>query len=583
MLRSKKTPSIRAAAWPLWFRALGSVWCAAFLIALLAVILIASTTLESALGTPRAQRLVYQTFWFDAFLGLFAVNIAFSTVLRWPFKKKHTGFIITHIGILLLLGGAWATRLLGAEGQMALFEGEHTERLAATDLEIRVAGPDDEVLSYPLASLRRGQAFAALPDGTALVFSDFEENAAFDTVVEETAGAPNPAIRVKLSSALAGFSDSFWLIANDADGSSRSLGPATLELKTGAPPPASEASDAPKLVFHRGGRALAEIPLVPPPSSPVDVGSTGYKLRNVRYLPDARVENNNKLVSVSDAPNNPAVEAELVAPSGDIVRLVRFTLFPDFESMHGTGQTARPDFDVTLSAGAMPKTGGRSTLSFYAAKPWQFRFQSMKGGSSGSVIEEGKTYPAGWMDFEFRVERLVERASVHRDMRPVNGKSGRPAADVRLVRGGREIGGGWMTTETPLTGADGKPLAVVLRQRMIEVPFRLFLRDFRKVDYPGTARAASFESDVTLDDPAENLSISRTIKMNKPLDYKGWRIFQSSYMDDAEHGEGSVFTVAKNPGIPAIYGGAVILFAGVFVTFFIPALSSLTAYRQEPR
>ena len=57
--------------------------------------------------------------------------------------------------------------------------------------------------------------------------------------------------------------------------------------------------------------------------------------------------------------------------------------------------------------------------------------------------------------------------------------------------------------------------------------------------------------------------------MNKPLDYKGFRIFQSSYIQDPEAGEASVFTIAKNPGIPYIYTGGCIILIGVILLFYL--------------
>src|SRR4051812_45597617 len=105
-------------------RTLGSVAFAVFLISLLAILLIVSTSLESLYGTPFVQKFFYQTGWFDLLLALFAVNIFCATLPRFPFKKRHTGFIITHIGLLCLLFGALLSRFMGVDGQMALFEGE---------------------------------------------------------------------------------------------------------------------------------------------------------------------------------------------------------------------------------------------------------------------------------------------------------------------------------------------------------------------------------------------------------------------------------------------------------------------------
>ena len=76
-----------------------------------------------------------------------------------------------------------------------------------------------------------------------------------------------------------------------------------------------------------------------------------------------------------------------------------------------------------------------------------------------------------------------------------------------------------------------------------------------------------------LNDPLNGTTIERTIKMNQPLDYGGFRIFQSSYIQDPSLGEASVFTVAKNPGITLIYMGSVILFIGVALLFYIKPFS----------
>src|SRR3989338_8147938 len=102
-------------------KTLGSLWFAVTLIASLAVILIASTTLESAHGTPFVQRFFYGAGWFDAFLALLAVNIFCSAASRFPYERRHTGFVVTHTGILMLLLGSLLARLAGVDGQMMLY------------------------------------------------------------------------------------------------------------------------------------------------------------------------------------------------------------------------------------------------------------------------------------------------------------------------------------------------------------------------------------------------------------------------------------------------------------------------------
>ena len=105
-------------------RFLGSLRFAVFLIASLALILSASTILESVYGTPFAQKNFYAAHWFDFFLALVWINIFCAALTRYPFQKHHAGFVITHSGILLLLAGAFLSRAWGNEGQMTLYENQ---------------------------------------------------------------------------------------------------------------------------------------------------------------------------------------------------------------------------------------------------------------------------------------------------------------------------------------------------------------------------------------------------------------------------------------------------------------------------
>ena len=120
---------------------LGSLAFALALIAGLALILGTSTVLESVHGTPFAQENFYQAHWFDLFLGLVWLNIFCATLTRWPFKKKHIGFVITHIGILTLLLGSLGTRIWAQEGQMTLFEAQAKDRMLESGFSLKVSPP----------------------------------------------------------------------------------------------------------------------------------------------------------------------------------------------------------------------------------------------------------------------------------------------------------------------------------------------------------------------------------------------------------------------------------------------------------
>jgi cytochrome c biogenesis protein ResB len=70
--------------------------------------------------------------------------------------------------------------------------------------------------------------------------------------------------------------------------------------------------------------------------------------------------------------------------------------------------------------------------------------------------------------------------------------------------------------------------------------------DFRKITYPGIDLAAGFESDVQLTDTARGLILMRKISMNNPLRYRGYSLFQSSFIEGEP--QTTVLSVRNDPG-----------------------------------
>ena len=85
-----------------------------------------ATFYESSRGTAAAQRVFYQTRWFTALLSLLAVNILFSMLKRYPWSRHQAGFVMAHVGIVLLLVGSLVSLHLGLDGTVALYEGDGT-------------------------------------------------------------------------------------------------------------------------------------------------------------------------------------------------------------------------------------------------------------------------------------------------------------------------------------------------------------------------------------------------------------------------------------------------------------------------
>ena len=87
------------------------------------------------------QRDIYQTPGFAFLLGLLGLNVFSVMVSRYPWTKHHTGFLIAHVGILLVLVGSVVSLYRGLDSNMALFEGETSDRVALLEKALQVSVP----------------------------------------------------------------------------------------------------------------------------------------------------------------------------------------------------------------------------------------------------------------------------------------------------------------------------------------------------------------------------------------------------------------------------------------------------------
>jgi sugar lactone lactonase YvrE len=97
------------------------------------------TFIEAGYGTPAAAFGVYQTWWFNLCLLLLAINIFSAAAIRYPWKRHQTGFVVTHIGLLVLLAGAALGRIYGIDAQVFVFELGADHRAYADDLKFQMS------------------------------------------------------------------------------------------------------------------------------------------------------------------------------------------------------------------------------------------------------------------------------------------------------------------------------------------------------------------------------------------------------------------------------------------------------------
>lgn len=120
------------------FNFFSSIKLAVIILVSLSIFLSYGTFYESANGTQMAQKLVYHS-WFSVLLmALLVLNLACAVIDRYPWKKHHTGFIITHAGIIIMIFGSFITQQKGLDGSIYLPVNEKAKHFIINETELRV-------------------------------------------------------------------------------------------------------------------------------------------------------------------------------------------------------------------------------------------------------------------------------------------------------------------------------------------------------------------------------------------------------------------------------------------------------------
>ncbi len=125
---------------------LGSLQLALLLLATIALACAIATFAESHYDTQIAQTAIYKAPWFMAWLTVLCINLFAVTLTRWPWERKHVGFIITHYGIIVLLIGAMIGMTWGFEGNVTLHRDAPLSKITTRQSVIQIESPADSYL-----------------------------------------------------------------------------------------------------------------------------------------------------------------------------------------------------------------------------------------------------------------------------------------------------------------------------------------------------------------------------------------------------------------------------------------------------
>ena len=298
------------------FKFFASLKLAVVLIVVLGISFATGTFIESNQGTPAAQVLICRTKWMSALLFLLTLNLLASALDRIPWKKKHIGFLTTHLGIILMLSGALVTQAFGIEGQVQIQEGETESRMTTQEPLIHVMDANSGTKwvfqmkphVFPWSGKERLYTEFAAPFHL-YILRDYPKAIRKESIYESKEGSP--ALHAILQGSMASVNE--WLMLDRPEKSSIHLGPAMIRfsketIEISKEKPASEWGSL-KFDFESGAsiNVLLDAQSV---GKSFPLKDTPFQITVQRIFKDAIV-NGNKLVDRSGDWQNPAVEMSL--------------------------------------------------------------------------------------------------------------------------------------------------------------------------------------------------------------------------------------------------------------------------------
>lgn len=537
-------------------RFLGSVQLAVPVMFFVAAAMAWGTYLESSQSSKVSRALVYGSWWFIGLMGLVCISLIFAVIARYPWRKRHGGFITVHAGLVMLIfGGFWS--LFGrVEGQLTLEENGSGDAIEL-DTEVVELTRFAAGKGTPVASAEAPMGPASLKLGTNdLVVLERWENTTEEEVVSE--GGPQPFRAVNITVDKAGR----WVGEEAKSGGASQMGDLSVRVLSDglawepAPAPEGEASLLPGYVFTMGTNRY-------PLAKEGDEAFPGWRISAIKSFSHAIVSGSG-LAEGDSSQDNPAIDVTLTDGKGTTERHVCFLNFPDMvivKTLEGTAASTAKLVGVPARAAAA------ETLVVYGPGTAPMIGYVGRNGA-GRVIGPLGQLPATFALGSHSVtisEHLTRAHSTTRFVKAPMASERRPALLIKSAAAPEPIVVAWKGSAQLPGSAD---TLVSFGPRQYPLPFAVKLTDFRKLDYPGVNMAMSYESDVIISS-AGQADLPYRIFMNNPYAQSPWKVYQSGFIGE----DISVFSVMKDPGIPLTYLGSTVLCVGIFITFFSRSLS----------
>ncbi len=426
-----------------------------------------------------AQKFVYNSVW------MYATMVALTTCLiavmvdRWPWQQKHTGFVLAHIGIIIILIGALMTRYLGIDGSMSLEPGGSSRFVSVNETVIAVYA-----------------TFGDAPSGTSEGDSGFRKIA--DRPVDFFLNRPSE-------------------------------------------------------------------------KSPYNVSLAGGDIQVVDFLPYAFRDE--KVVESRREGAGTAVRFQL---QNDKVSLTEWMVQP------GRGREIAKNLGpaqvilASQSAALGSQIEGRNVIvlrSSVGSEQLEYEIHTARDPKKikRGRITAGESIETGWVGLVFRLLKVIPRAEEQVIFKATEQSTPMTMPAIKFKYSGQEH---WLGLNSMVRlFTDQAAYVVTYENARIALDFDLSLKEFTVGRYPGTVRAASYQSLVAVPGVGDHL-----ISMNEPLKFQGFTFYQASFQEDEQRRPTmSILSVNRDPGRWVKYLGSLLIVLGTIHLFYFKRKSARSA------
>lgn len=516
---------------------------------------------------------VFYSYWFAFLLILLCANLICCTIKRWKNTFMQTGFILTHLSLILILIGGVVKFQLGVKGGVNVYEGKSVNYFLTQminrqgkldyikkDLPFSIAldefileknEPKFQLISYVKSKNRQknlevkvGKRQRVPGSNYTVTIKDYIPDAELHQEPINTSDIPdNPAIFVKLSGSDKVIAEG-WLLAHDRNyyedkkqslrveyiwvSSQEELEKAINSIETAHP----------KVSVLISEQGLSQ-------DYPMELNKT-FKLEGTNYslrMLQCVLNYGDRRPLEEQPTDNPAVQVEINGPEGSETRWV-FEKFPDWDKMHPSKYKNLKLTCDGIASGHMAK----NIVRLFQSSEGKQVMVSIKNNHITSTIpwELEKKYTIADSNHQIVVSKYFPSFNFRKEVIKKSDTVGVPAIFVEAEGPSGKVDDWLFSNNQYATWYTDNNLALVYESMGESI------KHF-------TSKLRIIENDQTV--------AEKTIRVNDPLTYKGYVIYQSSY--DPEAGSFSGLQIVKDPGIPIAYAGFGSLCFGVIFIFYI--------------